>query len=65
MVRLRNEKNIRHIITTFAQGVERFNRTLKTSTILKMRAMGKEEDFHWTEQLETPLINIIIQSIVL
>jgi hypothetical protein len=55
MVQLLNEKKIKHIITTFAQGVERFNRTLKTATILKMRAMGQEEEYSWVSQLENTL----------
>lgn len=37
-----NENKIEHIITPFAQGVERFNRTFKHMTVLKLKAKNKE-----------------------
>jgi hypothetical protein len=49
------QQNVKRVITNFAQGVERFNRTLKTKTVIKMRAMGKEEEYSWVSQLENTL----------
>jgi hypothetical protein len=52
MQKFLNSKNVKLVTTMFAQGVERFNRTLKTRTVLKMRAMGTEGTFLWSEQLQ-------------
>ena len=54
-IQLLNEKNIKHIVTHFAQGVERFNRTLKNMTILKLKAKDKEEQFKWSDALQDTL----------
>ena len=54
-IKLLNEKNIKHIVTPFAQGVERFNRTLKNMPILKLKAKGKEEQFRWVDALQDTL----------
>ena len=49
------KKKIKHIITPFAQGVERFNRTLKNMTVLKSKALNKEEQFKWVDALQDTL----------
>ena len=54
-IKLLNEKKIKHIITPFAQGVERFNRTLKNMTVLKLKALNKEEQFKWVDALQDTL----------
>merc|ERR1711966_503481 len=54
-IKLLNEKKIKHIITPFAQGVERFNRTLKNMTVLKIKALNKEEQFKWVDALQDTL----------
>ena len=54
-IKLLNEKNIKHIVSAFAQGVERFNRTLKNMTVLKLKAKGKEEQFKWVDALQDTL----------
>ncbi len=54
-IKVLNENKIKHIITPFAQNVERFNRTLKNMTVLKLKAKNKEEQFKWVDALQDAL----------
>ena len=49
-IQLLNKHNIKHIITSFASGVERFNRTIKSKTIERLKAL-KLKRFEWVDQL--------------
>ena len=49
-IQLLNKHNIKHIITSFASGVERFNRTVKSKTIERLKAL-KLKRFEWVDQL--------------
>jgi transposase InsO family protein len=52
-IRLMNENKIKHIISsTGAPTVERFNRTIKSKTIMRLNAMGLKR-FEWTNQIES------------
>ena len=46
---------IRHIFANTAHSVERFNRTLKNMTVLKIKALNKEEQFKWVDALQDTL----------
>ena len=54
-IKVLNESKIKHITTPFAQGVERFNRTLKNISVLKLKAKNKEEQFKWADALQDTL----------
>ena len=49
-IQLLNKHNIKHIITSFASGVERFNRTVKSKTIERLKALTLKR-FEWVDQL--------------
>ena len=55
-IRLLNQHNIKHIISnTGAHSIERFNRTLKHNTMLRLDAMNLDR-FKWVDQLK-PIID--------
>ena len=51
-IQLLNEHKIKHIITSFAPGVERFNRSTKSKSIERLRAL-RSKQFEWANQLPT------------